>query len=103
MLPTLFLIIGSACFLFGVYSYRNQVVHLKFGNRITKSKFPIFFLAVCLLFLFAGPIFPVLGLARPPLGSTRTPPALSPALSQLPASSASLIASAQAGPVSLVR
>ena len=37
------------------------------------------------------------------LGSTRTPPALSPALSHLPAFSASLSASVQAGPVSLVR
>ncbi len=37
------------------------------------------------------------------LGSTRTPPAMSPTLSQLPASSAPLSASAQAGPVSLVR
>jgi hypothetical protein len=37
------------------------------------------------------------------LSSTRTPPALSPALSLVPSSSASLSASAQAGPVSSVR
>jgi hypothetical protein len=37
------------------------------------------------------------------LRSTRTPPALSSALSQLPASSAPLSASAQAGPVSFFR
>jgi len=37
------------------------------------------------------------------LGSTRTPPALPPVLSQHPASSAPLSASAQAWPVSLVR
>jgi len=37
------------------------------------------------------------------VGSTRTPPALSPILSHHPASSAPFIASAQAVPVSLVR
>ncbi len=37
------------------------------------------------------------------LRSTRTPPALSAALSQLLASSASFIASVQAGPVSFIR
>jgi hypothetical protein len=37
------------------------------------------------------------------LRSTRTPPALSSALSLVPAFSASLIASAQAGPVSFIR
>ena len=37
------------------------------------------------------------------LSSTRTPPALPSALSQLLASSASFIASVQAGPVSFIR
>ena len=37
------------------------------------------------------------------LRSTRAPPALSSVLSQLPASSASLSASVQAGPVSFIR
>jgi len=37
------------------------------------------------------------------LRSTRTPPALPSALSQLPASSALLIVSVQAGPVSFIR
>jgi len=37
------------------------------------------------------------------LSSTRTPPALSSALSQLPTSSASFSTSVQAGPVSFIR
>jgi hypothetical protein len=62
-----------------------------------------FCIAVSVFFLWFSAIpklFPAIGLT---LSSTRTPPALPSALSQLPASSAPLSASAQAGPVSFIR
>jgi hypothetical protein len=102
MITVLFLALGTGCIWVGWSSFRENEIPLKFDNKITRAENPLLFATLCLVFLLVGCLF-LLGAVGLTLRSTRTPPALSSALSLRYASSAPFIASAQAGPVSFIR
>jgi hypothetical protein len=90
MIPFLFLALGTGCIWVGWSSFKEREISLKFDNKITRAEYPLLFATLCLVFLLAGCLL-LLGAVGLTLRSTRTPPTLPSALSQLPASSAPLI------------